>query len=221
MGRGLVHPVDNMSESNPPSHPELLEKLASELVAHQFDLKWLTKEIVSSETYQLASAGDVAEAKPQWFQQARTRPLSAEELLESWRVATGYDAYAETSGKKKEGRFYGVTWDYVRRFFGEPNNGVGDFQGGLHEHLYLTNGELPRLFVQEKGTFLAALASNEEPVESRVERMFLAALSRRPAEAEKARFVEYLSAGESNKQAELVREAMWVLLTCSEFRFNH
>ena len=60
-------------------------------------------------------------------------------------MATGYDAWIEASGKKKEGgRFYGVTFDYIRRYFGEPNNGVGDFQGGLHEHLYLNNGELGR-----------------------------------------------------------------------------
>src|SRR5205085_5768783 len=46
MGRGLVHPVDNMSESNPPSHPQLLDRLSQEFVAHQFDMKWLIREIV-------------------------------------------------------------------------------------------------------------------------------------------------------------------------------
>ena len=30
------------------------------------------------------------EPMPQWFQHARSRPLSAEELIESWRIVTGW-----------------------------------------------------------------------------------------------------------------------------------
>lgn len=222
MGRGLVHPVDNMSESNPPSHPELLERLALEFVAHKFDVKWLIREIVSSQAYQAAATGEVVEAQPQWFQRARVRPLSAEELLESWRVATGYEQWIEASGKKKDGgRYHGVTFDYIRKYFGEPNNGVGDFQGGLHEHLYLNNGELGRLMVQDKGTFLESLTKAEEPVESRVERLFLAMLSRRPTDEERAKFTEFWTVADKQKLPEAVRESAWVLMTCSEFRFNH
>jgi hypothetical protein len=185
-------------------------------------MKWLIREIVSSQSYQLTSGGEVAEAQPQWFQRARVRPLSAEELLESWRIATGYDAWLAASGKKKEeGRFYGVTFDYLRIYFGEPNNGVGDFQGGLHEHLYLNNGELPRLLLFDKGSFLESLTSSDEPIESRVERLYLATLSRRPSDEERAKVVEFLTVSDKQKLPEAVREATWALLTCSEFRFNH
>ena len=45
MGRGLVHPVDNMSESNSPSHPELLDRMSQEFVVQKFDLKWLIRDI--------------------------------------------------------------------------------------------------------------------------------------------------------------------------------
>jgi hypothetical protein len=218
MGRGLVHPVDNMSESNPASHPELLAELAREMVAHQFDLKWLIREICNSRAYQLGTTGDVADAKPRWFEKSRTRPLSAEELLESWRIATGYDEVFQRSGKKSEQRFHGVTWDYVKRFFGEPNNGVGDFQGGLQEHLYLNNGELGRLVVAEKGGLLDAVAKSDEPLPDRVDRLFLSVLTRRPTAEERTRFVEYLEVKDQSN--ERVREAIWALMTCSEFRFN-
>ena len=222
MGRGLVHPVDNMSESNKPSHPELLERLAGEFVLHKFDIKWLVHEIVSSETYQASAVGDSTEPMPQWFQRARVRPLSAEELLESWRVATGYEAYIEASGKKKDGgRYHGVTFDYIRKYFGEPNNGVGDFQGGMQEHLYLNNGELPRLLVHDKGSFLESLAKTDDPVNSRIERLFLATLSRRPTDDERQKFAEYITVEQKEKMSERIREAMWALITSSEFRFNH
>lgn len=221
-GRGLVHPVDNMSESNKPSHPELLDALARELVAHKFDIKWFIRELVSSESYQLASSGAVTEAMPVWFERARTRPLSAEELVESWRVATGYDEMVKQTNKKSEGRFHGLTFDYVRRYFGEPNNGVGDFQGGMHEHLYMNNGQLGQLMTQEKGSLLEWMMKSEATEEERVARMFLSVLSRRPNDDERSRFIEYFT-GEMNKdrRADRYREALWVLMTCSEFRFNH
>lgn len=219
MGRGIVHPVDNMSESNAPTHPKLLDSLASEFAAHKFDLKWLAREILGSQTYQLASTGSVSEPMPRWFERARIRPLSAEELLESWRVATGYDDWFAKSGKKADKRFYGVTWDYVRNYFGEPNNGVGDFQGGMYEHLYLNNGELTQLIISEKGALVESLASSSDPWEPRVEKLFLATLNRKPSDDERARFVEFLSVKENGH--ERLKDTVWALLSCSEFRFNH
>ena len=45
MGRGIVDPVDMDHGSNPPSHPEVLDLLAQEFVAHKYDVKWLIREI--------------------------------------------------------------------------------------------------------------------------------------------------------------------------------
>jgi hypothetical protein len=73
MGRGLVHPVDNLSPSNPPSHPALLDALTRWLVDHKFDLKALTRELLNSNTYQLSTIGSNGEAKPIWFQHGKAR----------------------------------------------------------------------------------------------------------------------------------------------------
>ncbi|MCR9201374.1 MAG: DUF1549 domain-containing protein [Planctomycetaceae bacterium] len=51
-GRGLVHPVDLHHSANPPSHPELLTLLASELRHHHHDIAWLLREIALSQTWQ-------------------------------------------------------------------------------------------------------------------------------------------------------------------------
>jgi len=220
-GRGLVHPVDNMSAANKPTHPELLDAMTKAFVAKKYDMKWLIGEFCRTKTYQLGAIGEVAESLPQWYQRARTRPLSAEELLESWRIATGYEEVTKRSGKKQENRYYGLTFDHVKNYFGEPTNGVGDFQGGLSEHLYLNNGELSRLFTSDKGGLLDALAATSDTPESRVEKLFLAVLSRRPSAAETAKFAEYTKVEEKEKRNERIREAMWALMTCSEVRFNH
>ena len=130
-GRGLVHPVDNMSPSNDPLHPELLNDLTAKTVEHKFDLKWLIREVVLSNTYQLSSRGTSGESLPQWFQYGRTRPLSAEELVESWRVATNYDqsAYAKSRVDRDcKDRYRPLGSGYIVRFFGKPSDGTGNFR---------------------------------------------------------------------------------------------
>jgi hypothetical protein len=220
LGRGLVHPVDNMSESNEPTHPELLAVLAAWLVEHKFDLKAYTRELVSSRTYQLSSVGATADALPQWFPHARTRPLSAEELVASWRVATGYDVVEQDKeGKQKEGRFRPLEGGYVLRFFGQPNTGTGDFQGGLAEHLYMNNGPLGNLLTSEPGSLIDAVAKSDQPWDERVDRLFLQVLNRPSSAAERQHFAQVLSSDKDPQ--ERLRDVVWALMTCSEFRFNH
>ena len=54
-GTGLVDPIDDFDPSNPASHPELLDELARQFVAHGYDHKFLIRAITSSRPYQLTS----------------------------------------------------------------------------------------------------------------------------------------------------------------------
>src|SRR5262249_12054821 len=54
-GRGIVHPVDSFDDGNPPSHPRLLDRLAAELVASDFDQKHLLRCLTLSKAYQRTS----------------------------------------------------------------------------------------------------------------------------------------------------------------------
>src|SRR5262249_21469851 len=55
LGTGLIDPLEEPSEGNPPSHPELLDELAQQFASHQFDLRFLIRAILASKTYQLSS----------------------------------------------------------------------------------------------------------------------------------------------------------------------
>jgi hypothetical protein len=216
MGRGLVHPVDDLSEKNRPSHPELFQLMTDQLVARKFDLKWLIRELVNSEAYQLASSGPSAEAAPHWFERARVRPLSVEEMMSSLRIATRVDADAKTPGAKPA--YIGE--EYFAIYFGEPTNGLGEFQGRLSEHLFMNNSEhVQRVIRRKKGNLADLLSDNKEPFESRVDRLFLSVLTRLPTDEQRARFVKHLKL--DAKTEPLIEEAIWVLLNTSEFRFNH
>ena len=55
-GRGLVTtPSDFGTQGDKPTHPELLDDLAARFIEHGWSLKWLSKEIMLSATYQQTS----------------------------------------------------------------------------------------------------------------------------------------------------------------------
>ncbi len=55
-GRGLVSPIDDMRVTNPAANSELLDALARDLIAHNYDVKHLLRTIMRSHVYQLSSA---------------------------------------------------------------------------------------------------------------------------------------------------------------------
>lgn len=90
MGRGLVEPVDDMRETNPPSNPELFDALAADFVRHKFDLRHLMRRIVTSRAYQLSSAATPQNAKDdKYSSHFLVRRMTAEELLDALSQVTG------------------------------------------------------------------------------------------------------------------------------------
>ena len=56
-GEGIVRSVDDFGrQGSKPTHPELLDYLAVSFQEHNWDLKWLTKEIMMSHAYRQSSA---------------------------------------------------------------------------------------------------------------------------------------------------------------------
>ncbi len=51
---GIVQPSDDMNLANPPVNAPLLDYLAKGFIEHNFDMKWLHREILNSRTYQLS-----------------------------------------------------------------------------------------------------------------------------------------------------------------------
>jgi hypothetical protein len=94
MGQGIVEPVDDFRETNPPSHPELLDHLADLFVRGGYRLKPVIREIMRSKTYQLsatASAGHRRE-RPMpaaYYTQASIRMLMGEQAVDAVSSAIG------------------------------------------------------------------------------------------------------------------------------------
>ena len=89
-GRGIVHPVDDFRASNPPVHPDVLDYLARDFATHQFDLRRLLRQMLTSRAYQLSETGGGAKSTDdKYFSHAQPRLLSAEQLLDAVCDVTG------------------------------------------------------------------------------------------------------------------------------------
>ena len=87
-GKGLVAtPSDFGVRGTPPSHPELLDHLASYLMTHDWSLKQLHRYILSSDAYQRSSVdqpGNLAiDPENQWLWRFNRQRLSAEQLRDT------------------------------------------------------------------------------------------------------------------------------------------
>ena len=246
LGRGLVHPLEMHHAGNPPSHPELLERLAKQLVETKYDVRAFLREIVLSKAYQRSSqtpAGVDPNAIPaESFAVANMKGLSPEQLFHSLLKVTGSEklflqqiettlqedeaTYKELSADKKKlakarSDQRGVrTKEFITLFGSPPGKAEGEFQASLPQVLFLANNPAIFGWVQPgSGNLTEQLAVLKD--DSQVaEIAFLSVLSRFPTDEEKNLFREHLALGKDNRQA-AVTELVWSLVASAEFRLNH
>ena len=102
IGRGIVEPIDDFSDTNPPSHPQLLDFLADEFVAGGFQLKPFVRMLVLSEPYQRSQALGVDSLKREELESAflavPARRVLSEVLYDSIVVAGHLFEYKHPQG---------------------------------------------------------------------------------------------------------------------------
>jgi hypothetical protein len=208
MGRGIVHPADQIDSRHRPSHPELLEWLTHDFEQSGYDVKRLVQNIVSTRAYQLDSkpAGKTP-PRPESFARALEKPLSAEQLLHSLWIATGNKVEVKSAGELE--RAFAATFPDVM-----PEN----YNPSLQQALFLTNSPvLDDLLKPAPGNTIAkliALGSNA----ALVREAFSIVLGRSPDAAELQQCETMLAA---QPRSQGVRNLLWALLTCAEFQVNH
>lgn len=93
-GRGLVATADDFGiRGSRPTHPELLDWLATELVEHGWSTKHIHKLIVTSAAYRQSAAASPETRKRdpgnRWLTRWMPRRLEAEALRDAWLAASG------------------------------------------------------------------------------------------------------------------------------------
>ena len=88
LGRGIVDPVHDWDRARP-SHPELLDWLARELIVGGYDLKHVARLILNSEVYGRRPVQEKMDKPADLFAGPLQRKLTAEQLVDSFFVISG------------------------------------------------------------------------------------------------------------------------------------
>lgn len=198
LGRGIVHPADEMNARNVPSHPALLDWLAQDFAASNHDVRRFVRGLVLSRAYALG-AGD---ASPETFAAAIERPLSAEQIARSWRIAAGFPA--DDDGLRRA--VIGAMPDVLPR----------EYNATFQQAQFLTNSPaLGSLLKPAPGNTIERLAGLPD-AGARVREAFLSVHGRAPDAEEAEQAVAFLNA-RAGKPAEALRDLLWALTTSAEF----
>ena len=240
MGRGLSHPLDEMHSKNPPSHPDLLALLAREFSGHGFDLKWLLREIMLSETYQRASRlpKGVAKVEPTSYRVVTPKGLTPEQLLRAVLRVTGNvgeinppDSESEAEKFDRKGYFTGTHDElpssledmkaiFVQTFGEPPGQPEIDFSPGVNKSLFLMNDRLIQHWLKPRSGNLVHRLGKLNKDSAVARELYLCVLSRLPEEEERDWVSDYLSEN-AHRREEAQGDLVWSLLNSAEFRFNH
>lgn len=223
MGRGFTNPVDDFSENNPISHPELLDRLAKDFVTSGYDYRRLITWIVGSKPYQLSSVSNPSNAKPDteaYFARMQLKAMSPEQLVDSIMLATRVEATRSSNEARRR-----LQEDWLRDFtlnFGDDEGNEATFNGTVVQALLLMNGNrLNEALSNRPGSMIQRLMTL--PVEKRIDHIYLATLSRLPTSAERS-FIAKRWIIPGNDQAAMaapLQDLMWALINSNEFILNH
>jgi hypothetical protein len=213
-GRGIVSPVDDMHEGNPPSHPELLAELSRRFVESGFDLKLLCRAIVTSRTYQQTSRpGNQADRDANLFARMPIKVLTPEQLYDSLVVVLGPPS--KTPG---QGTRLGSRQEFCQFFGGDGDADPTRYERGIPHLLRLMNS--PQFAGRNIAALVSRIGQADRSAEAVTEELFLTILSRRPTPAEQLLVREQLEGSGESSQS-VYRELAWALLMSSEFSLNY
>jgi len=227
LGRGIVDPVDDIRSSNPPSHPELLEALAKDLVEHRFDRKQLIRTILQSRVYQLGWLPTPTNADDeQYFSHARVRPLQAEQLLDAIGSAAGVrERFAGfPAGTPAMALPDGELKHPFLEAFGRPARAMAcECERGndttMSQALHLVGSPLIQEKLSSDSGRVAKLVASGKPDADVIDDLFLATLCRFPTAEEKASLVQRLQKSPEQRRR-VAEDVLWALVNHREFLFQ-
>ncbi|MGA2617536.1 MAG: DUF1549 domain-containing protein [Thermoguttaceae bacterium] len=238
MGRGIVHEPDDLRATNPPENPALLEYLEKELIAHRYDLKHIYRLVLNSKTYQLSSEPTPQNEKDvAHFSHYRSKRLTAEQILDALSQITEQPSRFRQFRRDNTAPATTIPADVkasqiaeasetsmLAAMFGRPERGTAmereraDDLNPMHVQFLANSSAIEETFYGYPR--IQALQKDRKGDAEIVEELYLLVLSRFPAEAEKKKLVDYLTA-EKNRHDPAIHDVLWTLLNTNEFLLNH
>ena len=231
LGRGIVEPVDDFRNTNPPSNPELLDALAADFAKHGYRIKPILRVILNSQTYQLSSEA-AANQSPHaadsaaYFSHAQVRMLTGEQILDAISSATGIPAKFEgyPNGTRAIELAEGAVDHSFLQAFSKPVRDVTcecarDSDPSISQIIHLLNNpEIAANVTSPTSRGNRWLKSGKSDAEM-LELLYLSTLSRRPSITEKQLATKYLATIGSREAG--FADLQHALINSNEFLLRH
>jgi hypothetical protein len=229
-GRGIVDPLDDMRVTNPPSNPELLDALATDLVKNKYSLKSLIRTICKSRTYQLSSMpNEFNKSDKQAYSRYYPKRMAAEVLFDAvCQVTDSPSAFGNLPQDRHAPRRAIMLPDesyqsYFLDVFGRPQRisaceceRVSD--ANLAQALHLLNSNEVQGKLSRPGGRVDTLVKDSRPDEEKVAELFLWAFARRPTERQLRVALEHIDRHAKDKRV-AYENILWALINTKEFVF--
>ena len=224
-GQGIIEPVDDVRISNPPSNPELLDKLASQFTEYNYDFKKLVRDVCNSRAYQLSTRTNPSnEDDLRNFARAQLRRMRAEVLLDviSQVTQTKNKFQGLPLGARAlqiaDGRFS----NYFLTTFGRATRETVCscevvMEPNMSQALHLLNGDVTNSRINQGKVVQTMLKDGKSPALI-IDDLYLRCYSRLPRGDEKANL---LASIDTENPTESLTDIFWALLNSKEFIFNH
>lgn len=201
---GIIEPLDDIRAGNPPTNPELLQRLTDDFIAGGFNVQELFRAICKSRVYQHSLATN------QWnkddevnYSHALARRLPAETLYDAIHRATGTVIHLPgvpanflatqlpDSGVQLEDGFLNLFGKPPRESACECERSTGVMLG---QALNLVNGPTIAKAIAEPNNRITRLVASEKDDRKVIEEIFMSVLCRPPSEKEVASALEAIQA---------------------------
>ena len=226
-GRGLIDPTDDLRDTNPATHPELLDKLAADFIKHGCDLRHTLRLIALSETYgRGGTTNEANRSDDRFYSHAFRRPLEPEVLSDAIAEVTGVsDKYGEFPlGTRAialvDPRTPAVSLDILGRCSRAASCEGTTVGGGLPAKLHQLNGELINRKITAKDGRLHRLLEDGAKDEAIVAEFYARALGRWPSEKEIDFWRQRLKSVTRIERVEMLEDFVWSVLNSGEFGMN-
>lgn len=227
VGKGIVDPVDDFRDSNPPSNPELLNYLADELLKSGYSSRHLIRTIMNSRVYQLSSQRNKYNADDEtYFSHATTRMLTAEQLLDAICAVTGQqEEFSGMPGGTKAVDLVDPPEGHkFLQVFGQPQRELPcecerSTDSNLSQALQLINGPTVHNKLRADGGNVHRWVAEGKSDAEIIDLLYLASLSRPALPQEQATAQAHIKASEDRVKA--VEDVAWAVINSKEFLFQH